>query len=99
MKKWKPKTSRELYKMKSARVSVLLSGGIDSAACVQWYVCRQYNVVAIFVDYGQPAVAPEWASAKNVAEFYKIPIFECSISCAQKFSAGEIRGRHAALLF
>ena len=34
---------------------ILLSGGIDSMACVNFYKALNYEVECIFCDYGQPA--------------------------------------------
>lgn len=42
---------------------VLLSGGIDSAACVAFYRRLGNDVAAVFVDYGQPVREQEERSA------------------------------------
>jgi 7-cyano-7-deazaguanine synthase len=38
---------------------ILLSGGIDSMACVNFYKALNYEVECIFCDYGQPASISE----------------------------------------
>lgn len=78
---------------------VLLSGGIDSAACVAFYSQLGYRVAGVFVDYGQPARQPEEKSAAAIAAHYKIPLTLIRCSGAQTNYAGEISGRNAFLVF
>jgi 7-cyano-7-deazaguanine synthase in queuosine biosynthesis len=46
-------------------VLVLLSSGIDSAACLDFYIKEKRDVSAIFVDYGQKAKEQESISSKK----------------------------------
>jgi predicted subunit of tRNA(5-methylaminomethyl-2-thiouridylate) methyltransferase len=46
---------------------VLLSGGIDSTACAAFYLSQDFQVHAVFVDYGQVAARREADAAKAVA--------------------------------
>ena len=78
---------------------VLLSGGIDSAACVAFYSQLGYSVAGVFVDYGQPACEAEEKSAAAIATHYKVPLTVIRCSGAQTSFAGEIPGRNAFLLF
>ncbi len=79
------------------RVLVLLSGGIDSAACVEYYVSRGYSVSALFIDYGQPNVNQEKAAASAIADHYHIPIRQLKVSgCSVK--EGYVPARNAILL-
>jgi len=57
-------------------VMVLLSGGLDSSACVSFYINFGRPPLGLFIDYGQLAVDNELRSAKAVAEHYSIP-FAC----------------------
>ena len=43
---------------------VLLSGGIDSAACAYYFQQRGDNVEAVFIDYGQAAAHAEFRYAQ-----------------------------------
>jgi 7-cyano-7-deazaguanine synthase len=83
---------------------VLLSGGIDSAACVRYYLDLGFQLKGLFIDYGQRARGNESKSAIQVANHYGIPLDRLSLSPARDFGPGEIRGRNAffiisALLF
>jgi len=78
---------------------VLLSGGIDSTACVAFYYWRKFSVRGVFVDYGQAAAPFERLSAKSVSEFYNIPLTQLSLGGCREKSAGLILGRNALLAF
>ena len=45
---------------------VLLSGGIDSMACIHFYLNQGYSIEALFCDYGQPASVREMESAMTM---------------------------------
>jgi len=77
---------------------VLLSGGIDSAACVAFYTRLGHPVHGLFVDYGQPVRSVEKASAARVAEHYSIPLQ--AVVCQGPWTkySGEISGRNAFLV-
>jgi 7-cyano-7-deazaguanine synthase len=78
-------------------VLVLLSGGVDSAACVEYYVSRGHNVTALHINYGQPHWAEEQAAASSVATYFKIPLRQLSIT-GLSFTEGYIPSRNAILL-
>jgi len=40
---------------KESPALILLSGGIDSTACVHYYLDQKFDVKAVFIDYGQKA--------------------------------------------
>ena len=40
-------------------VIVLLSGGIDSTACVNYYLSQKLKLLGLFIDYGQYVVKGE----------------------------------------
>lgn len=74
---------------------VLLSGGIDSAACVRYYLDLGFRVEGLFIDYGQSARQNERKSATKIAKYYGIPLDRVSLSSNNDFGPGEIRGRNA----
>jgi 7-cyano-7-deazaguanine synthase len=79
-------------------VLVLLSGGIDSSACVAFYLEETFAVRAVFVDYGQLAARREIAAAKAIAAHYRIPLTMLQWSGHSEKSTGFILGRNAFLL-
>lgn len=78
---------------------VLLSGGIDSMACVNFYQQQGYEVDSIFCDYGQPAAKVEYAASKKIAEYFGIPLSIIKTKNIKIPSSGEICGRNALLVF
>jgi 7-cyano-7-deazaguanine synthase len=79
-------------------VLVLLSGGIDSAACLDFYIKEKRDVFSIFVDYGQKAKEQEFISSKKIASHYDVPLTNLEILSSSHFSEGEIMGRNGFLL-
>lgn len=53
---------------------VLLSGGLDSAANLAFAAERDTVVLALHVDYGQRAAAPEWRASQAIAEYYGVKV-------------------------
>ena len=51
---------------------VLLSGGIDSAACLQLLVSQEQKVTALHVDFGQPAAKQERCAVDRLAKHYNV---------------------------
>lgn len=78
---------------------VLLSGGIDSAACVAFYKQLGHAVTGVFVDYGQPVRQQEEKSAAAVAAHYKVPFTVIRCAGPQTNYLGEIAGRNALIVF
>jgi 7-cyano-7-deazaguanine synthase len=79
-------------------VLVLLSGGIDSAACVDFYKDLGRPPCGFFVDYGQPAARLEAQAAKSVAAHYSIPLMSLKWHGCQTKHAGLIPGRNSFLI-
>jgi 7-cyano-7-deazaguanine synthase len=79
-------------------VEVLVSGGIDSAALLAFYVRRRFNVQALFVDFGQPAAKQELFAARAVCKHYGVRLSIMSVKSQAVFSVGEIAGRNAFLV-
>jgi 7-cyano-7-deazaguanine synthase len=79
-------------------VYVLLSGGIDSTACVQFYRDQEYRVKPLHIQYGQGAHASELRSARAVAQFYKLKLLRVDLSGLEPAISGDIPGRNTLLL-
>ena len=71
---------------------VLLSGGIDSLACIHFFLNQGYCIEALFFDYGQPE------SAKTISKYYKIPLHIIRTTDIKIPKSGEICGRNALLV-
>jgi len=79
-------------------VAVLLSGGIDSTACVDLYLDIGRPPIGVFIDYGQPAATDERKSVDLITRYYSIPLLCCTWSSPSRKSPGFIQGRNAFLL-
>jgi 7-cyano-7-deazaguanine synthase len=79
-------------------VLVLLSGGVDSAACLQIYSEMGKPICALFVDYGQPSAGPELSSAHAIAQHYSIQLAEAQWRGPYAKEAGLIPARNAFLI-
>jgi 7-cyano-7-deazaguanine synthase len=55
-------------------VVVLLSGGIDSFACANFYQEQGLQIQSLFVDYGQVAAEMERHSARQIAHIMRYSI-------------------------
>ena len=77
---------------------ILLSGGIDSAACVQFYVDLERTITCLFVDYGQRSAEPERQSATAVSSHYRVPLEQLTVSGPRTFAEGEVPARNGLLL-
>lgn len=81
--------------MKKGAAVVLLSGGIDSAACAYMLLRQGYDVSAVHISYGQAAEAIEFRHARKVASYLEIEIERVRLIGRKPFSTGEITGRNA----
>ena len=54
----------------SKHVLVLASGGIDSTACLQYYIQRGFKVRLLHIDYGQKPFKPERSALQSVCEYF-----------------------------
>ncbi len=82
----------------SENATVLLSGGIDSAACARFLQKQGGDVRCVFVDYGQSAAIHELRSASSLAEHLKVELSVVKMDTSRKFGPGEILGRNAFLV-
>jgi 7-cyano-7-deazaguanine synthase len=79
-------------------VLVLLSGGLDSAACLAFYRSQAASTHAVFIDYGQPATEDEGRAAQLIARHFGTPLSILALSSAARKPTGLIQGRNAFLL-
>ncbi len=81
-------------------VLVLSSGGIDSTACLSYYISNGYSPSAMWVDYGQIARVPELKAVKAVTDHFGVPLKIIKLQGLQWFlakSGNEFRGRNLLL--
>jgi 7-cyano-7-deazaguanine synthase len=79
-------------------IIVLLSGGMDSAACLYYYLSQGYDTRGLHVSYGQPPAPRELQSAQLIAASYEIQLDTLVIEFPWFLKDGEIRGRNALLI-
>ena len=80
------------------RAWLLLSGGIDSAACLAFYLKQGFFVECFHIGFGQPAFVQERVAAERVARHFDVPLRILRWSGSVNFKKGEIVGRNAFLL-
>jgi 7-cyano-7-deazaguanine synthase len=85
-------------KHRRAVVTVLLSGGIDSSGCVNFYLRQRLAVSPLFVDYGQPASRAEFSSARAICLYYRLPLKTITVKGLAIPDCGEIPGRNLFLI-
>ncbi|MBA7548783.1 7-cyano-7-deazaguanine synthase [subsurface metagenome] len=78
---------------------VLLSGGIDSAACVHYYSSQSFRTRGFFVDYGQPPAQREKLSAAQISFYYNIKLDVFQLTPCKFSNGGEIKGRNGLFIF
>lgn len=96
--RWAVGKGVQIRKRSIAKVAVLLSGGIDSTACVAFYLEQGCAVHALFIDYGQVSATRELRASRAIAEHYGVPYTKLKLSGAHKKAEGLIVGRNAFLL-
>ena len=80
------------------RAWLLLSGGIDSAACLAFYLKEEFQVECFHISFGQPASRHERAAAERLARHFGVPLTILRWFGSADFMAGEIVGRNAFFL-
>lgn len=78
---------------------ILVSGGLDSAACIDFYKRQGLTVSGLHISYEQPAAKQEVIAATTIAQHYKIPLTFVRLAGGRPKSDGEISGRNALLVF
>lgn len=81
------------------RCLLLFSGGIDSTACLYYYLSAGYAVTPLYVDFGQSALKNERESISSISDWYHVRPQIVHYSCSITHGAGEICGRNAFLIF
>lgn len=79
-------------------VMILLSGGVDSTACVSFYVEFGRPPCGLFIDYGQLAATDEMKSAAAIAKHYSIPLKILPLRGCRPKTTGMIPGRNFFLI-
>ena len=80
-------------------VLVLLSGGIDSAACVSFFQRQGNPVSALFVDYGQVSASKERNAVSEISRYFGIELRQIRCHGMSEKLDGYIPGRNAFLVF
>lgn len=80
-------------------VLILASGGIDSTACINFYKNLNFEVEAIFVDFGQPSRKKEFKAINSITQYFKINLIKLCVTNKLKYKDGFISGRNAFLCF
>ncbi len=83
----------------SLNTVVLLSGGMDSTACLEYYLELGHHIRAIFVDYGHPANPIEYFHAQRIAQHYGLSLDRANFTGPKGLGPGEIQGRNAFFIF
>jgi 7-cyano-7-deazaguanine synthase len=78
-------------------ILILFSGGIDSTACLNYFLKRKDNVNLLYFIYGQPNEQLERKAAIAVASYYNLKLNIINIEGCS-VSEGMIPGRNAFLL-
>jgi 7-cyano-7-deazaguanine synthase len=81
----------------TSRITVLLSGGIDSAATVAAFRKQHAAIDAIFFDYGQPGRRSEWEAAQAIGRHYRMEVTRAKLGFGLTSRDGEFFGRNALL--
>ncbi len=81
------------------QATVLISGGIDSLACIHLLRNQRFQIRGLFVDYGQAARAAERAAVRRLSRKLSFPVVFQNQRVGREFSPGEIAGRNAFLAF
>jgi 7-cyano-7-deazaguanine synthase len=79
--------------------TVLMSGGIDSAACAHFLRRQGLVLDAVFLDYGQVAATLEVRAAMALAHHLDLPLQLFTLSGSEPLGSGELVGRNALLVF
>lgn len=77
---------------------VLLSGGIDSATCVAFYLRAGFNVQCLHVDFGQRASRAESVASKRIARHFDVSLTMLHWTTPRRQLPGEIVGRNVFLV-
>jgi 7-cyano-7-deazaguanine synthase len=77
---------------------VLLSGGVDSTACLAFLKSQNTRSSCLYINYGHSAANQETRAALEVSAFYGVRLKQIAVSGFPHWGAGFIPGRNAFLL-
>ena len=80
------------------KAMILLSGGLDSAACLAFHQSQSFCSSCLFINYGQSAAKRELKAASAISDFYKVPLNHITVAGFRKWGVGFGPGRNAFLL-
>jgi 7-cyano-7-deazaguanine synthase len=79
--------------------TVLMSGGIDSAACAHLLAWQGNAINAVFINHGQAAATAEECAVREITTRMGADLSCYSVLGSEPFTAGELVGRNAFLVF
>jgi 7-cyano-7-deazaguanine synthase len=82
----------------SILATVLMSGGIDSAACAHHLCSQGFSVDGLFIDHGQAAAERETKAVSAIADHLGITLRKAGLSGSRPSGPGELLGRNAFLI-
>ncbi len=68
-----------LVKGSAGKCAVLVSGGIDSATVAALFAEERWDIIGLFVNFGQAALEEERRAVQRLSARYGVPILETSI--------------------
>jgi 7-cyano-7-deazaguanine synthase len=80
------------------RSTILLSGGLDSVACLSFALERGESLQALHVQYGQAAAGDELRAAKAVCSHYNVSLWVVELGKPYASTEGYMAGRNLLLL-
>jgi len=88
--------------MANVVITVLASGGLDSTACLAYYVAEGYTVHGLWIDYGQIAAQAEESAVEQITDYYNVPLQKIRTTGINWPTLGnelfEFRGRNLTLV-
>lgn len=79
--------------------TVLMNGGIDSAACAHLLAWQGNIIDAVFIDHSQAAAEAEGRAVREITTRIGANLTCYTVLGSEPFSAGELVGRNAFLIF
>jgi 7-cyano-7-deazaguanine synthase len=82
----------------SKSIVVLISGGIDSTATIDYYIQKHYKVSGLHIQYNQPNAESEFEAVKKITSFYKIKYHIVNLGFNLADRHGEFLGRNSLFI-
>lgn len=83
----------------TSQTLVLLSGGIDSTACLNYYLGLKHQTSVLFIDYGQSSRQQERIAVRKISNHYDVPLTVIRVKGFREWKDGFIQGRNGFLLY